>query len=322
MADEAAEAAFLDAMRAQNDAAGGQEVNGINTQQQTESVSDDEYDPAAVMPAESFSPDAQDPAVHLSSTSYTSAVKPAISSASQEAHHSTTVSAYDDAQGSDQSRSMSPDSTQSVPGSPPIISQNKAESMNDRLGPEATTDSAGVEQGTITNGHPRDQISPTISNALPNSISTDHVSIQNNVQGVPSVESAQNSVVPSVSNIPAPATDIEASSDGKSVAEPSTSAPQSQPTAKTETAPASTTTVPKARLPHDRIGILEDRIQADPRGDTDAWLALISEHRQRGKLNDARKTYDRFFEVFPSAVSSSNLRRIFVYQLTRWMVTG
>ena len=305
MADEAAEAAFLDAMRAQNDAAGGQEVNGITSQQQTDSVSDDEYDPAAVLPAESLSPDAQDPAVHIFSTSSTSAVKPAISSASQEPHLATTVSAYDDAQGSDQSRSMSPDSTQSIPGSPPIISQTKGESINEPPGLEATTDSAGLEQGTITNGQPLDQASPTIPNTLPNSISTDHVSIQNNVQGVPSAESVQNSVAPSISNVPAPATDIEATSDGKSVAEASTSAPQSQPKAKTETSPASTTSVPKARLPHDRIGILEDRIQADPRGDTDAWLALISEHRQRGKVNDARKTYDRFFEVFPSAVSPS-----------------
>jgi cleavage stimulation factor subunit 3 len=61
---------------------------------------------------------------------------------------------------------------------------------------------------------------------------------------------------------------------------------------------------PKARLPHDRIGLLEDRIAEDPKGDMDAWLGLINEHRKRGKLDEARKVYDRFFVVFPSAVSS------------------
>jgi cleavage stimulation factor subunit 3 len=66
--------------------------------------------------------------------------------------------------------------------------------------------------------------------------------------------------------------------------------------------------VPKARLPHDRVGILEDRIAEDPRGDVDAWLSLISEHRKRNKLGDARATYDRFFQVFPAAVSNTPLR--------------
>lgn len=68
-------------------------------------------------------------------------------------------------------------------------------------------------------------------------------------------------------------------------------------------ATTSTVTVPKARLPHDRAGILEDRIKEDPRGDLEAWLSLISEHRKRNKLDDARAVYDRFFKVFPSAVS-------------------
>ncbi len=63
------------------------------------------------------------------------------------------------------------------------------------------------------------------------------------------------------------------------------------------------TTLPKARLPHDTTGILEDRIKEDPRGDLDAWLALIKEHRNRNKLDDARAVYERFFKVFPQAVS-------------------
>jgi cleavage stimulation factor subunit 3 len=59
----------------------------------------------------------------------------------------------------------------------------------------------------------------------------------------------------------------------------------------------------KARLPQDRVGMLEDRIQLDPKGDIEAWLALLAEHRNKNKLEEARKTYDRFFKVFPTAVS-------------------
>ncbi|KAF2263505.1 hypothetical protein CC78DRAFT_533930 [Lojkania enalia] len=58
---------------------------------------------------------------------------------------------------------------------------------------------------------------------------------------------------------------------------------------------------PKARLPQDRVGILEDRIAEDPRGDVEAWLSLIEEHRRRHKIDDTRAVYDRFFKVFPTA---------------------
>ena len=68
-------------------------------------------------------------------------------------------------------------------------------------------------------------------------------------------------------------------------------------------APSSSSAISKPRLPQDRIGILEDRITEDPRGDIDAWLELIALHRQKNKLEDARQVYDRFFEFFPTAVS-------------------
>ncbi|KAM0134993.1 hypothetical protein ACHAO1_005426 [Botrytis cinerea] len=59
------------------------------------------------------------------------------------------------------------------------------------------------------------------------------------------------------------------------------------------------TSVPRARLPHDKIGMLEDRVKEDPRGDMEAWLSLIGEHRKRNKLDDARAVYERFLKVFP-----------------------
>ncbi|KAI9052607.1 hypothetical protein LZ554_003950 [Drepanopeziza brunnea f. sp. 'monogermtubi'] len=69
----------------------------------------------------------------------------------------------------------------------------------------------------------------------------------------------------------------------------------------TSAAPAQVVSLPKARLPHDRIGILEDRIKEDPRGDIDAWLSLITEHRKRNKIDDARAVYERCLKVFPQS---------------------
>ncbi|KAI2732608.1 hypothetical protein CBS147332_1747 [Penicillium roqueforti] len=57
----------------------------------------------------------------------------------------------------------------------------------------------------------------------------------------------------------------------------------------------------KGRLAHDRVGMLEDRIREDPRGDIPAWLELIAEHRSRSRLDSARDTYERFLKLFPMA---------------------
>jgi cleavage stimulation factor subunit 3 len=69
---------------------------------------------------------------------------------------------------------------------------------------------------------------------------------------------------------------------------------------------SSTVPLPKARLPQDRVGILEDRIAADPRGDTDAWLSLIEEYKQRNKIEEVYETYERFLKIFPQAVGYFN----------------
>jgi cleavage stimulation factor subunit 3 len=82
-------------------------------------------------------------------------------------------------------------------------------------------------------------------------------------------------------------------------------APGRQSTAPVTPVPTSAA-LPKARLPQDRIGILEDRIAEDPRGDIEAWLSLIEEHRRRHKHDDARAVFERFLKIFPTAVSSTD----------------
>ena len=82
--------------------------------------------------------------------------------------------------------------------------------------------------------------------------------------------------------------------------------PQSNaPVPSAQISSSSSAALSKPRLPQDRVGQLEDRIADDPKGDVDAWLDLIALHRSKNKLDDARNVYDRFFEVFPTAVSSS-----------------
>ncbi|KAI4758902.1 Suf-domain-containing protein [Aureobasidium sp. EXF-3400] len=78
---------------------------------------------------------------------------------------------------------------------------------------------------------------------------------------------------------------------------------------------SSSAALSKPRLPQDRVGQLEDRIADDPKGDVDAWLDLIALHRSKNKLDDARNVYDRFFEVFPTALTSLEAEQWVAYAL-------
>lgn len=64
--------------------------------------------------------------------------------------------------------------------------------------------------------------------------------------------------------------------------------------------------IASAPLGIDPVVMLEARVKEDPRGDMDAWLNLLAEYRRRNRLDDARSTYNRFFDVFPQAVSASH----------------
>lgn len=61
--------------------------------------------------------------------------------------------------------------------------------------------------------------------------------------------------------------------------------------------------IPPGMAGLDPVTLLEARIKEDPRGDMDAWLNLMAEHRSRSRLDDLRKVFHRFLEVFPQAVS-------------------
>ncbi len=60
------------------------------------------------------------------------------------------------------------------------------------------------------------------------------------------------------------------------------------------------------RLPHDKVGRLEDRIKEDPKADVEAWWELIHHYRDKDQLDNARRVFDRMLEVWPTSVCTSN----------------
>ncbi|KAF4967181.1 hypothetical protein FZEAL_10567 [Fusarium zealandicum] len=66
-------------------------------------------------------------------------------------------------------------------------------------------------------------------------------------------------------------------------------------------APAASSHVTPALAGLDPVALLEARVKEDPRGDMDAWLNLIADHRRSSRLDQARSTYNRFLEMFPQA---------------------
>ena len=119
---------------------------------------------------------------------------------------------------------------------------------------------------------------------------TNEMQQSNSIAGVPQEQSqpSMGVISNSSSNVTVPST----SNTGAGVNAPATS---------TTPAPAAPSHKRK-RLPQDKVGQLEDRIAEDPRGDIDAWFSLIAEHQKKGKFDEARAVFERFFLVFPACV--------------------
>ncbi|KAK3618224.1 mRNA 3'-end-processing protein rna14 [Elasticomyces elasticus] len=116
-----------------------------------------------------------------------------------------------------------------------------------------------------------------------------------------STDAVQAAVLPS-STIPAAAvppeliTQQQNDDEGKPpTTQPPTVAPTPQPQANGDAVPPTPTT---ARLPHDKVGRLEDRIKEDPKSDVEAWWELIGHYRDKDQLDNARAVYARMLEVW------------------------
>ena len=302
MADE--ETAFLSSMLAANDSAGNYHMSGGASGQRAESISSDEYDPSQTVQTETL------PASTVQSTSNNPPLHETLSTASDTPLNPTSTSAAPPLREASASLSRSMSRASSETSDSIAITTNQQEPSQTRpknpvQGGEATRQGidVAVSQGGSSSLLPVSDSSPNVST---NHVLADNVPIQNGVQDPKHSDSLQNGVTDTVPNLAAVIPDTGASSHSDSTVKPSETLPAPSvvdtrfSTREDAATPVSAT--PKARLPHDKIGILEDRIKEDPRGDLDAWQNLINEHKKRGKLEDARNVYERFLVVFPSAV--------------------
>lgn len=301
MADE--ETAFLNSMLAANEFAGGYQMDEGASGQRAESISSDEYDPSQTVQTETL------PASTVHSTVNYPLVHEIVSTASDTPLNLASTSAAPAPREASASLSRSMSRASSETSDSIAITTNQQEPSQtfphkSAQGGEATKQGKDAAMGQGSSSLL--QGSGSSLNISTNHVPADNVPIQKGVHEQKRSDSVQNGVTNTIPNLAAVIPDTGASSHSDSTVKPSETLPAPsvvdtrQSTKEHAATPISV--APKARLPHDKIGILEDRIKEDPRGDLDAWQILINEHKKRGKLEDARNVYERFLVVFPSAV--------------------
>lgn len=320
MADDA-EAAFLRSMQVANEGPGIYGATSVASEQLPDSSSD-EYDPAQAVQADSSSHETNNLSNNTShivagnvGQSPNGSLPQQLPLAPGQSSTNPTPHGIPISNIQDQSIPMSRSST--------VEEVTPQASVNDEMPIHSGGEQGGGIAQSIGNGDlgligdTTDPASHSLSNASLKQLSAADVSIQNDMQDEPPPEVIENGTSYTVPNLAAVLPDTGASFHNVPTAIPTETLPAPQVT---QPEPSSSQkplvpvgAAPKARLPHDRIGILEDRIKEDPRGDLDAWLSLVGEHRKRGKVNDARTVYERFLVVFPQAVSS-HLSTICMYR--------
>ncbi len=331
-----AQMAFFNSMRSAEDTAGNyKEQARVFEDQQEDNLSTEDYTPSQEVKNASFVQHADDltrgtqASYSPSSSSSFEPAQPSFSDTPQQATTNLFPAAVNaerpstlDQTPPDLSRSVSRTSVQKPdtalePSHKPrslggfVVDDNDDEDDNEpQFHIVADTSNGASSNVGVASAFPTDS---SISHPPVSVVPTDNVSLQNAAEdkGVPNVAQAgvaQAGVAHTVPNLAAVIPDTGASAADGTIAKPSQTLPAPSVTEGTSTVTATPgAALPKARLPHDRIGILEDRIKDDPRGDLDAWVSLIHEHRKRNKFEDARRVYERFFKVFPSAVGCRRL---------------
>ncbi|KAI9929067.1 mRNA 3'-end-processing protein rna14 [Aspergillus wentii] len=129
--------------------------------------------------------------------------------------------------------------------------------------------------------------------------STPDVSLPEAAQNTASSQIVSNSSHSPSANVAAASNNYASTAPGQNLYTPQALQSESAQESIAPTPAPDSPSTARGRLPHDRVGILEDRIQEDPRGDIPAWLELISEHRSRNRVDCVRDVYERFLKVFP-----------------------
>ena len=299
------ETAFLASSKAANEEQGvleGANHGAAATESNNTSV---EYDPAQAVPAvpsvSSFSPIAQESSIHQTPSS--ALLNETMSTSTLLDVSSDVVPTVQDPLATDKSnrqsesrsmsRAASSDTAQILPPDPSISDPSLAQTQGPAVNGIETN--SAVQEPSLplpTTSLNPDDVAPTPGSAEPST------TLMQNGDHYTAADPLSNT---STNMAPGENTLADTMADSTNASH-TTAAP-----AQKQEATAPTSSLPKARLPHDTIGILEDRIKEDSRGDMDAWLNLIAEYRKRGKVDEARSVYERFFNVFPAAVRSCYL---------------
>lgn len=309
MADLDAEITFLSSMQAMNDTAEGDGLDGgAGEQQQSDEQSEEEYDPAQAvdnnfsMPHQVSVPNVLSPpdtSLEHNPPDLTSPLQ-VMASMSKQGTPVTENPSTSFLSSQDPSRTGSRASIRTPANqSKPVRSRNIGGFIVDDDSDEDTPAQSAALNGVSDVAGGSSNVLKSLSHTPQPEISTPDVSISTTAQTQGDTALVQNSVSGSISHLAAIVPDTVALPNNAGTPKPDDTQPALQVTAPE---PPVTTAAPRVRLPHDRVGILEDRIKEDPRGDIDAWISLISEHRKRNKLEEARNVYERFFKVFPAAV--------------------
>lgn len=268
MADMTPEMAFLQSLQSDAAAAFG------NGSEQPQHEASDQQDPQQPTPTEDDDEDYDPSALMPDTNAYDPSAPPMLPQTAQ----STPTPSQPVSQAPSRTTSAAPD--QKAHAKPPRTMGGFVVDDEDDEDESPVAKAAGAQGVKVSapgSSHtPERSVSQTPVNALPSSSNVPiHKAAQD--QGVSGVSNGAHSALPPADS----AASVNPSSQTRAAAQPQA----------------------KARLPQDRIGIFEDRIQEDPRGDLDAWLNLIGEYRRRDKLDEARAVYSRFFKIFPYAVS-------------------
>jgi cleavage stimulation factor subunit 3 len=181
---------------------------------------------------------------------------------------------------------------------------DESEEEEEESAAQPTEASAALQNATGATESPQRSFTNTPNNTLPNPDVQLHSAQAQDLASIPAP--AVNEPAPSIASLPNGSAPLSATKPGA----PDVLTISTRPSAAPVTPAPTSASLPKTRLPQDRVGILEDSIAEDPRGDIEAWLSLIEEHRRRHKHEEARATFERFLTVFPSSVSWTKMSHV------------
>jgi cleavage stimulation factor subunit 3 len=283
MADDEAEQAFLQAQAMNADA-----TEPVEAEEETEFNEDDEYDPSSTLD-DQYEPAQAD--LEQDEVDTTAASNP-----------TNTSDPANGQVGDAPDSSQTPSRAESQTSTPVPLTGASAQPQTRPIG-EFEAEDEDEDDKDEADYEPPAALGVDDTNAMPMTMSEDPSSgnaIQTSpdVSSQPPMGSASVQDVANSSYSPAPVLNIDPSAPGQ------LQLPVLDADIQNSTVPTPVPDSPSAargRLPHDRVGILQDRVDEDPRGDIAAWLELIGEHRSRNRLDSAREVYEKFLNLFPMA---------------------